>query len=417
MLNKTPADQLEEALRPILDVDPVLWFLALDNATINDDGYWTRASDYSLYRDPNGKFHIGPYDTNETFQPMGFGPGGFGKGGPGFGKGPKDGGFGKGPKDDDFKGPKDGFGFGKGPKGGGYALDPLIGVENPRMPLYRVLTVPKLRTKYLENMRTIASESLAWKKLKPVVEQYRTLIEKEIELDTRKLSSLTEFRAALSDDGGGRSNLRVFADGRSSYLLSHPEILFNGELAYWAGMRIIVSANAKGFWGAGAVNASASGNLTLTSPINVGDATINLSAATNLAIGQWISVQDGQETGNTWYDTNELMRITGIASNAITGFMLDPGPGDAGGARFAHASGGGGAIVTNRYSAFPIVVLGPNSITKAASSWTGPYGETVVTGPFDRLGRFLTFGWYLIAGYARTRNAWLLRGECGSSQT
>ncbi len=198
---------------------------------------------------------------------------------------------------------------------------------------------------------------------------------------------------------------------------SHPEILFNGELAFWAGMRFIVSANAKGFWGAGAANTSASGNLTLTSPINVGDASINLSANTNLAVGQWIAVQDGQETGNTWYDTNELMRITGIASNVISGFMLDPGPGDAGGARFAHASGAGGALVTNRYSAFPVVVLGPNSITKAASSWTGPYGETVVTGPFDRLGRFLTFGWYAIIGYARTRNAWLLRGEVGSSQT
>ena len=33
-------------------------FLALDNALINNDGYWTRASDYSLYEDTNGTFHI-----------------------------------------------------------------------------------------------------------------------------------------------------------------------------------------------------------------------------------------------------------------------------------------------------------------------------------------------------------------------
>lgn len=198
---------------------------------------------------------------------------------------------------------------------------------------------------------------------------------------------------------------------------SHPEILFNAELAYWGGMRIIVSANAKGFWGAGAAAASPSGNLTLTSPINVGDATLNLSAATNLTAGMWVAIQDGQETGNTWFDTNELMRITGVSGNTVSGFMIDPGPGDAGGARFAHASGGAGTIVTNRNSVFPIVVVGPNSITKAASSWTGPFGETVVTGPYDRLGRFLTFGWYAIVGWARTRNAWLLRGECGSSQS
>src|SRR5262249_23603929 len=138
-LNKTPLDRLEETLKPILDIDGVLWFLALDNATINEDGYWIRASDYSLYRDPKGKFHVIPHDTNETLGPVmgfGFGPGmGKGpKGGPGFekgkdGKGPKGGpGFGKGSKD----GP--GPGFGKGPKGGAgsYALDPLIGMDDAR---------------------------------------------------------------------------------------------------------------------------------------------------------------------------------------------------------------------------------------------------------------------------------------------
>ena len=52
----------------------MLWFLALDNALINNDGYWTRASDYSLYRDPKGKFHVIPHDMNEAFGPaMSFG--------------------------------------------------------------------------------------------------------------------------------------------------------------------------------------------------------------------------------------------------------------------------------------------------------------------------------------------------------
>ena len=59
-LNETPPDQLEEALEPILDIDGALWFLALDNALINGDGYWIRASDYSIYRDTQNKFHILP---------------------------------------------------------------------------------------------------------------------------------------------------------------------------------------------------------------------------------------------------------------------------------------------------------------------------------------------------------------------
>lgn len=209
VLNKTRADKLEEALTPILDIDNVLWFLALDNALINDDGYWTRASDYNLYRDPKGKFHILQTDTNETLQPLG----GFGKGGPGG------------------KGPKDGGGFGKGGPGGGsvYALDPLSGLNDTRGPLRsKLLAVPSLRAKYLKNMHTIANDSLDWKKLGPVVAQYRALIEKEVEIDTRKLNSLAEFKSSTTDapaEGpGSRFSLRAFADGRRNYLLNNADV-------------------------------------------------------------------------------------------------------------------------------------------------------------------------------------------------
>lgn len=198
----------------------------------------------------------------------------------------------------------------------------------------------------------------------------------------------------------------------------HPEILFNGELGYWAGLRIIVTANAKAFWGEGAA-ASPSFSTTLAAPANIGDTNIKVSSVTNAAVGQWCAIRDAAESGNVWSDTNELFRITGVGTagaggSGIDGFVLDPGPGDNGGLRYAHPSG---TVIRNHNSVYPIIVLGPNSITKAASSLTGPYGETVVTGPFDRLGRFLTFGWYAILGYARTRNGWLLRGEVGSSQS
>ena len=84
VLNQTPSEQLEQALEPLLDVDGVLRFLALENVLANNDGYWTRASDYSLYLDPRGRFYIFPYDANESFSsgggpgpgdPGGFGPG------------------------------------------------------------------------------------------------------------------------------------------------------------------------------------------------------------------------------------------------------------------------------------------------------------------------------------------------------
>src|SRR6185436_3302851 len=76
-------EKLVAALEPILDVDGALKFLALDNALINGDGYWIRTSDYSIYEDEKGRFHIIPQDANETFSRPG-GPGfGGGRGRPG----------------------------------------------------------------------------------------------------------------------------------------------------------------------------------------------------------------------------------------------------------------------------------------------------------------------------------------------
>lgn len=85
VLNETPADQLEKALAPLLNIDGALRFIAWDNALVNGDGYWTRTSDYSIYEDDKGRFHIIPYDANETFSSGGGfggpgGPGGFGPG-------------------------------------------------------------------------------------------------------------------------------------------------------------------------------------------------------------------------------------------------------------------------------------------------------------------------------------------------
>ena len=50
----------------MLDVDGALKFLALEVALVNNDGYWTRASDYSIYLDTKGMFHLFPHDANET---------------------------------------------------------------------------------------------------------------------------------------------------------------------------------------------------------------------------------------------------------------------------------------------------------------------------------------------------------------
>ena len=86
VLNETPPEKLEEKLGPLLDIDGALRFIALDNALINNDGYWIRTSDYSIYQEEKGRFHILPADVNETFVRPG-GPGFGGRGGRGGGPG------------------------------------------------------------------------------------------------------------------------------------------------------------------------------------------------------------------------------------------------------------------------------------------------------------------------------------------
>ncbi len=297
VLNETPAAELEQALTPILDVEGALWFLAVDVALANSDGYWTRASDYSIYQDVDGKFHILPHDMNEAFRvaghgggggpgggrggrggrrggfggppgggPPGGGPPGGGFGGPpggGFG-GPPGGGFGARPGDAPARGQRPGEqpaeggrgqrgqrgdgppeggrrqrggGFGGppggGPPGGGGAgggggaeLDPMIGLNEERMPLRSVLlNNPKWQRQYLMNLKTIA-EMLAWKNLGPSVNQYRGLIEDEVARDTRKLFTTSDFKKATVDakPDEDSTGIRAFAEKRSEFLLNYPKI-------------------------------------------------------------------------------------------------------------------------------------------------------------------------------------------------
>ena len=154
-LSQTPISELPAAIASMMDVDEVLWFLALDNALCNSDGYWVRASDYSLFMDQQGVFHLFPHDMNEAFRPARGGPG---MGGPGMRRGDILGLLGG-----SALGPPLGLPPNSPVSGRSADLDPLVGLDDPRMPLRsRLLAVPELREQYLANVRTIARQSLDW---------------------------------------------------------------------------------------------------------------------------------------------------------------------------------------------------------------------------------------------------------------
>ncbi len=246
VLNETPADQLEKALAPLLDIDSALKFLALEMTFVNGDGYWTRTSDYSIAEDNKGRLHVVPHDMNETFSfSGGFGPagqrgGGGGRGGfPGGPGGPPPGGvppggFGPG-------GPPNGPGGapgqppggpgGPGGRGGGFggrggtagiSLDPLVDATNENTPLAaKLLAVPALRARYLGYVRDIAEKWLDWSRLGPIAQQYHVMIDADVKRDTRKLETYDDFLTSV--EGGPRS-LKAFAEQRRAFLLELPAI-------------------------------------------------------------------------------------------------------------------------------------------------------------------------------------------------
>jgi hypothetical protein len=200
VLSETPVDQLEKALEPILDVDGALKFLALEKALINSDGYWARASDYNLYQDTNGRFHLVPHDVNETLREPEMMPG-LGGRGRGFGPG--------------------------GPGQVSADLDPFAGSDDPNKPLLnRLLAVPTLRARYLAYMRSMAETWLDWKKIAPLAGQWQAMIAADVAGDTRKLDSTEAFTRALTQDTQGpgfgplpRMSLKSFIEKRREYLL------------------------------------------------------------------------------------------------------------------------------------------------------------------------------------------------------
>ena len=266
ILKETPDEEIEELLPKHLDVEETIRFLALDNAFVDSDGYYSRGSDYYVYLDPDGIFHLIPYDNNETFG-GGHGPGRGGPGGPGgrggpppgFGPGGPPSGAGPGgrPANQERGAPPRGVGSeeqgrdrargqrgtgrpdstrgreqrrrGRGPGrggpgggGGGMTQTPLALANEleTRPVIARILSVEAWRADYLETIREIAETDLDWANLKPRIDAYRALIERDVVQDPFH-GDRTGFRRSLYGDD---DSLKSFAAERRRFLLKHPEL-------------------------------------------------------------------------------------------------------------------------------------------------------------------------------------------------
>ena len=186
LLATTSSSKLESVLAPLVDLDEVVKFLALDTALSNRDGFWTKGSDYSIYESPAGKFQMIPHDFNETFR------------------------------------------VANGGGANGSQPDPMVLADDPYKPIAsKLLSVPSLRTRYLGTVRDIAEKWLDWNKLGPVVQKTQALIAPEVANDTHKLYSAQAFKDGVSNDpdssffSSGTPSLRSFVEARRKYLLAY----------------------------------------------------------------------------------------------------------------------------------------------------------------------------------------------------
>ena len=189
MLDDATSDAvLVENLPSILNIDQVLWQLVVSNVFMDDDGYIHKGGDYTLYQDVNGRFHLVPHDNNESFKFVRRSRGG----------------------------PGGGWSWGDLENG---MLSPITHEDNAARPLIkRLLSNPEWRARYLAHVRTVRDEWLDWEVLEPIIKEYQTLIDAEVQKDDKKLYGYEEFTTGVPED------LKRFVNQRREYLNNHPEL-------------------------------------------------------------------------------------------------------------------------------------------------------------------------------------------------
>ncbi len=275
ILNTTPVDQLETALPSVLDVDAALWFLAVDAALLDGDGYASRASDFLLWESPEGRFRPLPYDSNEILS-SGGGPGGMrGR----RGAAPADGRDGEGPPRDrgqDAGGPPpqepgaEGARPQRGGRGGPGGMmgapsatsSPLAIAEQQGRPLGRLLLVPRWRAAYLAHLRAIATQRLDWSALGPFVQGLQGAADAMAKDDDKSLFGYAAFQSSVAA-------LQRTSTTRQKAILEHASM--QGDWPAITDARAIASQQGE--------QATLALSARITAPSNIASAWLHIAAA------------------------------------------------------------------------------------------------------------------------------------------
>ena len=200
-------------------------------------------------------------------------------------------------------------------------------------------------------------------------------------------------------EGGNVNDIGIYQD---------KGIHLNFELGQLGPFRLVVSPWAKVFGGAGndfgtnvATTLGSAANALATTIVTADDVSANIAQGELWTIGT-------EETANTFYPTNERVKVLSASTTTLT--IIGEGPN--GGLRFDHAAG---AAVRNAYSVYTVVFGGPQSLVKVYADDVGEYGKVGDPKVSGLLDQFNTLGWKYYGGYGRIAENRLMRFECGTS--
>lgn len=231
-------------------------------------------------------------------------------------------------------------------------------------------------------------------------------------------SLLGDLKAPSYVDEGQRKSWMALYHTDANYDLIHggnvvnaalyqdKSLLFNGEIGRISDFRLIATPFAKVFYGAGADNASAVATTLNDASALTLDTTVVITSGTNISAGRHIAIGT-EETGSTFYDTNETIRY--VSGTTTVTFV---GAGANGGFNYDHANG---EAVNNNDNVYPVLYGSPSSLVKVFASDVGEFGEMV--GPLmDGIAHtWQSLAWKFFGGYGRVSENRLIRGEYASS--
>lgn len=303
VLNNTPLDSLEARIKPVLDLDRTLWFLASEIAFSDDDSYVFKGKmDYYLYWDPETN-RITPleFDGNSvmTSNTTNWGP--------------------------------------------------FYNANKVNYPLLnRLLAVPSIRQRYLAHFRTILQDVLNPDLVNPLIDQYDALISAGIQADTKKLYTFNQYTTE-------KTTLRNFVTTHRNNLQANTEMNMSGP-----SISNCMLQSAAGAWANPLAGEQAVVSATITSASNVASV---FAYYTPQAYGNFSKIQmfdDGQHNDGASGDAVYGAQLPGFASGSLVRFYVEAIAGNTAGSRSYLPAGAEHDVfyfgVDATFSASPVVI-------------------------------------------------------------